>query len=75
MLVETDSDGCFVRVRGNPEHPYSHGSLCGKTAIFGPWGTLLGCAREGDDVVVCELDFADQDRVRSALPCLGHRRL
>ncbi len=54
----------------------SHGrTKFGKTAIFGPWGTLLGCSREGEDVVVCELDFKDQDRVRSALPCLEHRRL
>ncbi|MFT5478939.1 MAG: anaerobic selenocysteine-containing dehydrogenase, partial [Planctomycetota bacterium] len=35
VLVETDDDGRFVRLGGNPEHSYSRGSLCGKTAIFG----------------------------------------
>ena len=34
VLVETAEDGRFVGLRGNPEHPYSRGSLCGKTAIF-----------------------------------------
>jgi len=48
----------------------------GKTAIVDPWGTVLGLAREVDaDVVVAELDFDHQDRVRRALPCLEHRRL
>jgi deaminated glutathione amidase len=48
----------------------------GKTAIVDPWGQVLGCAREVDeDVVVCELDFAHQDRIRASLPCLEHRRL
>jgi predicted amidohydrolase len=48
----------------------------GKTAVVDPWGTVLGQAGEtGEAVVVCELDLGYQDRVRQALPCLGHRRL
>jgi predicted amidohydrolase len=48
----------------------------GKTAIVDPWGTVLGCAGEQDEgLVVAELDFAYQDRVRAALPCLDHRRI
>ena len=35
VLVETDVDGRFVRVRGNPAHPHSRGTLCGKTAVYG----------------------------------------
>jgi formylmethanofuran dehydrogenase subunit B len=35
VLVETDEQGTFLGLRGNPEHPWSRGSLCGKTAIFG----------------------------------------
>ncbi len=35
VLVETDDAGRFVRVKGNPAHPYSNGALCGKTAIYG----------------------------------------
>lgn len=48
----------------------------GKTLIVDPWGQIMGCAREVDeDLVVCELDFEHQDRVRQALPCLDHRRM
>src|SRR5207247_8956355 len=35
VLVETDDRGRFVRVRGNPEHGWSRGTLCGKTALYG----------------------------------------
>jgi anaerobic selenocysteine-containing dehydrogenase len=34
VLVERDERGELARLRGNPEHPWSRGSLCGKTAIF-----------------------------------------
>jgi len=35
MLVESDAEGRFVALRGNPAHGYSRGVLCGKTAIYG----------------------------------------
>jgi len=35
VVVETDDRGAFVRLRGNPEHSYSRGSLCGKTQLYG----------------------------------------
>tara|TARA_R110002072_G_scaffold65825_17_gene162623 strand:- start:9309 stop:11312 length:2004 start_codon:yes stop_codon:yes gene_type:complete len=35
VLVETDAQGAFERVRGNPDHPWSRGSLCSKTAAYG----------------------------------------
>ena len=35
VLVESDAGGRFVGMRGNPEHGYSRGGLCGKTAIYG----------------------------------------
>lgn len=35
VLVETGDDGSFVRLKGNPAHSWSRGSLCGKTAIYG----------------------------------------
>ncbi|MEO2094577.1 MAG: molybdopterin-dependent oxidoreductase [bacterium] len=34
VLVETDAAGALLRVRGNPEHPYSRGVLCSKTAHY-----------------------------------------
>lgn len=35
VLIESTDDGRFVSLRGNPEHPYSRGVLCGKTARYG----------------------------------------
>ena len=32
-LAEVDDQGRFVRLRGNPDHPWSKGQLCGKTSI------------------------------------------
>lgn len=47
----------------------------GKSAIIDPWGSVIGLAPDTDEaVVVSELDFAYQDQVRKALPCLTHRR-
>ena len=59
VLVETDAAGAFLRVRGNPAHAYSRGSLCGKTADYGEVVTgrdrllkpLLRNARGGFDEV------------------------
>jgi len=45
VLVETAPDATFLRVRGNPEHSYSRGSLCGKTSIYGELVTSPGRLR------------------------------
>src|SRR2546428_9181859 len=34
MLVELDASGRAVRVKGNPEHPFTHGGLCVKVAHY-----------------------------------------
>ncbi|MGK0481744.1 MAG: anaerobic selenocysteine-containing dehydrogenase [Planctomycetota bacterium] len=34
MIVERDAAGQLVRLRGNKEHEWSRGSLCGKTAVY-----------------------------------------
>ncbi len=47
----------------------------GKSLIVDPWGDVLAQCGEGEGFAVARLDFAYQDRVRAALPCLAHRRL
>ncbi len=47
----------------------------GKSLIVDPWGDVLAQCGEGEGIAVARLDFAYQDRVRAALPCLAHRRL
>ncbi|MGO8998226.1 MAG: nitrilase-related carbon-nitrogen hydrolase, partial [Polyangiaceae bacterium] len=47
----------------------------GKSLIVDPWGDVLAQCAEGEGFAIARLDFAAQDRVRAALPCLSHRRL
>jgi anaerobic selenocysteine-containing dehydrogenase len=35
ILVESDDSGKLVRLRGNPAHSASRGTLCGKTMLYG----------------------------------------
>src|ERR1044071_3661167 len=34
MLVEVDDNGRALRVKGDPEHPFTHGGLCVKVAHY-----------------------------------------
>ena len=47
----------------------------GRSLIADPWGTVLAQAPDRPCVVAAECDFEAQDRVRTALPALRHRRL
>jgi deaminated glutathione amidase len=47
----------------------------GKSLIIDPWGEVIAQCSEGEGFAVAALDFAYQDRVRTALPCLVHRKL
>jgi predicted amidohydrolase len=47
----------------------------GHAMIVDPWGVVLAECGERDSVAVATLDFEYQDRVRSTLPALTHRRL
>jgi len=42
--------------------------------IVDPWGTVLARAPERECVVMAEVDYAVQDKVRAELPALRHRR-
>lgn len=56
------------------KHPRGR-TTYGKSLIVDPWGDVLAQAAEGEGFALARLDFAAQDRVRAALPCLSHRRL
>lgn len=47
----------------------------GKALVCDPWGEVIAQCAEGEGFALARLDFAYQDRVRAALPCLSHRRL
>jgi predicted amidohydrolase len=47
----------------------------GRSLIVDPWGVILAEAPDRPCLVVAECDLDHQDRLRAALPCLGHRKL
>lgn len=47
----------------------------GHTMIVDPWGVVMAEQAEGEGVVVADLDFERQDRLRRELPALAHVRL
>ncbi len=55
------------------EHPV--GRMCyGRSMIINPWGTVIAQASDGEGVVVANLDMADLERIRTAVPSLANRR-
>lgn len=46
----------------------------GSAMIVNPWGTILVRAPEEETVIVAEIDYDYQDKVRRELPALAHRR-
>lgn len=47
----------------------------GNSLVVDPWGRVLARATDGVGVTLAELDLAEVERVRRALPALRHRRL
>ena len=47
----------------------------GRSMLVDPWGLVLALAPDRPGVVVAECDLEAQDRIRSGLPALSHRRL
>lgn len=67
VLVETGEGGELVRLRGNPAHSWSRGSLCAKTSIYhelalGPERLTQPLVRRGGDLVPASWEEA-LDRV------------
>jgi predicted amidohydrolase len=46
----------------------------GHAMIVDPWGAVMAQVPDGEGVVLAELDFARQDRLRRELPALSHTR-
>ncbi len=46
----------------------------GKSIIIDPWGEVVAQCSEGEGFAAADLDFAYQDRVRTSLPSLLHRK-
>jgi predicted amidohydrolase len=51
-----------------------HYSSYGRSSIVDPWGVVLARAPDTECFVAAQLDFAEQERVRTSLPSLANRR-
>jgi predicted amidohydrolase len=54
-------------------HPPSH-ACYGNSMVVDPWGVVLARAGYREGVVVADVDFGEQERIRQTLPALAHRR-
>lgn len=64
---------CFVIAANQSGHHGGKRRSYGKSTIIDPWGITLAVAPDGPGWVMARLDFAQQDRIRAALPCHAHR--
>lgn len=55
------------------KHPKGRQTF-GKSVVIDPWGEIVAQCSEGEGFATADLDFAYQDRVRTALPSLLHRK-
>jgi predicted amidohydrolase len=47
----------------------------GHALVVDPWGVVIAECGDQEGFALGRLDFGYQDKVRAALPCLGHRRV
>lgn len=76
VLVETDERGALIRLRGNPEHPYSRGVLCSKTnhyheRVLGEERLTRPLLREGDGFRECSWEEAVEVAARRLAEAAG----
>jgi predicted amidohydrolase len=55
------------------KHPRGRQTF-GKSVIIDPWGEIIAQCSEGEGFATAKLDFGYQDRVRTSLPSLLHRK-
>ncbi len=80
VLVETDERGSLLRVRGNPEHSYTRGVLCSKTAVYhelvlSPDRLLTPLIRSGGELREASWDEALALIAERVRPLAGERIL
>jgi len=46
----------------------------GNSMIADPWGNILAKAGSGEEIVYCDINLNELDRVRNEMPLLQHRR-
>lgn len=65
---------CFVIAANQGGLHSGNRRTWGQSMVINPWGDVIAQAREGEAVVVADLDLAGQVQLRERMPVLGHRR-
>ena len=69
LAARAIENGMFVAGAGSVDP-----GRCGHSCVFAPDGTPLATSDNGEQLVTCEIDLAEIERVRTATPSLAHRR-
>lgn len=66
---------CYVIASNQGGQHTASRKTWGHSMIIDPWGKVLNCIESGPGVIVAELNFAEQDKLRKQMPVLQHTRL
>ena len=47
----------------------------GHSVVYDPWGQMVACASDREEVVLADIDIELVHEVRKRMPCQEHRRL
>lgn len=64
---------CFVVAAGQTGRHNPKRASYGHSLIVSPWGTVLSDAGDKEGMAIADLDFEEQDTLRTQMPCLSHR--
>jgi predicted amidohydrolase len=67
-------NSCYMLASGLVGKHESGGETYGHSMIVDPWGTVVSCMPDETGIVVSELDFARQARIRQEIPVLANRQ-
>lgn len=67
-------NGMFVVAPGQIGGVQGGFTAYGRSMVIDPWGTVVACASDGQEILQARIDLGLVDEVRAKLPSLQHRR-
>ena len=69
-----ENQAYFIAANQTGEHPTGRKSY-GHSMVINPWGEVQACLKQGEGVLVTEIDIEYLQSVRASVPVQAHRRL
>lgn len=63
-----------IAVNGVGSFPAADATLCGRSAVYDPWGTAVAAAGDEPTTITADVDAETVDQVRASFPALDDRR-